>query len=173
MEKSGEFNNMNNIFINAYFGKPYKTRSGMKAIYIGSTYKNDHALHIDKNGSNFSNDIYNDNGKMVNNKRQADTPYDIISECQEEVVCKCQWQDYYDYRIMMQNGEGHVRVSFFKDKIVISDLFVVEEQRHKGYATILLNKVDELLKGQKAVIYPIEEWHRKWYEKRGYIIGKE
>lgn len=74
---------MSNIFENACFGKVYKTRDGRKAIYIGSTYRNDHALHIDKNGSNFSNDIYNDNGKMVNNKRQADTPYDIVSEWQE------------------------------------------------------------------------------------------
>lgn len=97
----------------------------------------------------------------------------LKGEFKEPIVCKCQWKDYYDYRIMLPNGEGHVRLSFFTDEIIISDLYVSEEYRHKYYATILLNKVDELLAGKKAIIYPLEEWQKKWYEQRGYIIGKE
>lgn len=73
---------------------------------------------------------------------------------------------------MMPSGEAHVRVSFFQNEIIISDLFVDEKYRNKGYATILLNKVDELLNGKQATIYPLEPWQKLWYEKRGYIIGK-
>ena len=51
-------------------------------------------------------------------------------------------------------------------------MFVDEKYRNKGYATILLNKVDELLNGKQATIYPLEPWQKLWYEKRGYIIGK-
>ena len=76
---------MKNIFEKAYFGKPYKTRDERKAIYIGMTYKGDYSLHVDKGGSVWSNDIYNNNGKMVNNKSQADSPYDIVSECPESI----------------------------------------------------------------------------------------
>ena len=73
---------------------------------------------------------------------------------------------------MMPLGEAHVRVPFFRDETIISDLFVDEKYRNKGYATILLNKVDELLNGKQATIYPLEHWQKLWYEKRGYIIGK-
>lgn len=92
---------------------------------------------------------------------------------EEPIICKCQWEDYYEFHIMFQDGKGHVRLSFFNDGAYISDLYVAEDYRCKGYGTILLNKVDELLNGNKAIIYPILDWHKTWYEKRGYIIGKD
>lgn len=42
---------MENIFENAYFGKPYKTRNGRKAIYLGSNGKDGHSLMLDKDDS--------------------------------------------------------------------------------------------------------------------------
>lgn len=86
------------------------------------------------------------------------------------IVCKCEWKDYYDYRIITEKGEGHVRLSFFEDEIIISDLFVDKTQRNKGIGTTLLDKVDELLCGKKANIVPLESWEKDWYIKRGYIV---
>lgn len=160
---------MKNIFENAYFGKAYKTRSGQKAIYLFSSgcgayciteeFKNTvRYFHLDGIPYDFESSKYRGE--------------DIVSEWQEPIVCECKWKDYYDYRIMMPLGEAHVRVSFFRNETIISDLFVDEKYRNKGYATILLNKVDELLNGKQATIYPLEHWQKLWYEKRGYIIGK-
>lgn len=156
---------MNNIFENSYYGKPYKTRGGRRALYHHKR-KDEHILILESKLCAF---IYDDNGYY---KGYNSSTLDIVSEWSEPIVVKCEWQEYYDYRIMMSNGEGHVRVSFFDDETIISDLYVAEEHRRKGYATILLDKVDELLNGKKATIYPLEEWKREWYEKRGYVIGK-
>ena len=159
---------MKNIFENAYFGKIYKTRDNRKALYINCSKKsNIHHLVVENDFMSeraYWEDGHNDFDR--NNRKE-----DIVSEWQEPIVCKCKWKDYYDYRIMMPSGEAHVRVSFFKDETIISDLFVDEKYRNKGYATILLNKVDELLNGKQAIIYPLEPWQKLWYEKRGYIIG--
>lgn len=65
---------------------------------------------------------------------------------------------------------GHVRVSFFENEIIISDLFVNKECRNKGYATALLDEVDRLLDGRKASITPLNDWTKEWYLSRGYII---
>lgn len=85
-------------------------------------------------------------------------------------ICRCDWDDYYDYRIIISNGKGHVRVSFFFDQIIISDLFVVKEYRRKGYATKMLDKVDEIIGDRQATIVPENEWCRDWYIRRGYLI---
>lgn len=88
------------------------------------------------------------------------------------IVCKCEWEDYYDYRIMSDDGMAHVRVSFFEDEIIISDLFVNKKCRHQGYATALLDEVDRLLDGLDATITPANDWTEKWYLSRGYKIKK-
>ena len=166
---------MKNIFENAYFGKTYKTRDGRKAVLITYNQRNKQSPYVCAISCYFDESIksvchnFYPNGKLHDN---IETVHDIVSEWQEPIVCACNWKDYYDYRIMMPAGEAHVRVSFFKDEIIISDLFVDEKYRNKGYATILLNKVDELLNGKQATIYPLEPWQKLWYEKRGYIIGK-
>ena len=160
---------MKNIFENGYFGKAYKTRDNRKAVYINCSKKsNIHHLVVENDF--MSERSYWEDGH--NDFDRNDRKEDIVSEWQEPIVCECKWKDYYDYRIMMPLGEAHVRVSFFRDETIISDLFVDEKYRNKGYATILLNKVDELLNGKQATIYPLEHWQKLWYEKRGYIIGK-
>lgn len=67
---------MENIFENAYFDKPYKTRDGRKAIYLG--YKD--SYHIispqDYNGII----VYKDDGLVCENEEQN---LDIVSEWQE------------------------------------------------------------------------------------------
>ena len=157
---------MKNIFASAKFGDKFQTRDGRMAIYWRKLDYY-HRLISDELKCSL---IVKDDGRLQAGENHS---LDIVSEWLEPVVIKCQWKDYYDYRIMMPNGEGHVRVSFFSDEIIISDLYVVEEHRHKGYASILLNKVDELLNGKVAVIHPLEEWHIGWYKRRGYVIGNE
>lgn len=69
---------MKNMFENSYFGKPYRTRNGRKAIYIkkvfGIIYH--HQLVLDDGDievyHNFGKRFYGDNG------------LDIVSEWQEE-----------------------------------------------------------------------------------------
>ena len=157
-----------NLFNNAFFGKAYKTRDGRNAIFLRTFVSNGYNYYVSTGELEYS---VKEDGKV--DKNLYPHAEDIISEWQELLVVKCKWQEYYDYHIMMPNGEGHVRVSFFDDETIISDLYVAEEHRCKGYATILLDKVDELLDGRKAVIYPLEEWQREWYKQRGYAIGVE
>ena len=59
--------------------------------------------------------------------------------------------------ICMQ-GAGHVRVSFYPDEVIISDLFVSEEQRNKGYGTSLLNYVDELVEKFEELKGELTPW---------------
>lgn len=163
----------NNLFASAKFGDKFRTRDGSLAIYWANpeeTGLNRNALIVEgaANGNYITCD---NNGYCLKNHKEHQC--DIISKWEVPIVCKCRWKDYYDYRIMLPNGEGHVRVSFFKDEIIISDLFVSEKHRHKGYATSLLDKVDELLNGKHATIYPLEIWQKKWYEKRGYTIYED
>lgn len=67
---------MNNIFENAYFGKPYKTRDGRKARFVinmGEHYGHPYRLVIE-GADNFFN--YDEYGMMTNIERN----YDIVSE---------------------------------------------------------------------------------------------
>ena len=41
-------------------------------------------------------------------------------------VCRCNWSDYFDFRIIVDYGRGHVRVSFYPDEIIISVRFETE-----------------------------------------------
>ena len=89
-------------------------------------------------------------------------------------VCRCDWDGYFDFRIICMQGAGHVRVSFYPDEVIISDLFVSEEQRNKGYGTSLLNYVDELVEkfgeGKEASISALTDWEKEWYTRRGYKV---
>ena len=38
-------------------------------------------------------------------------------------VCRCDWDDYFDFRIIADCGKGHVRVSFFPDEVFCSVFF--------------------------------------------------
>lgn len=166
---------MENIFEDTYFGKPYKTKDNTIVKFVVQTYGDDFIIYIPKcKYSVETTHRYNSKGEFyLGNGEYGHGALDIVSEWQEPIVCKCQWKEYYDYRIMMPNGEGHVRLTIYEDEAIISDLYVADEHRHKGYATILLDKVDELLGGQKAFICPLEEWTKIWYERRGYIITKD
>jgi GNAT superfamily N-acetyltransferase len=71
-----------------------------------------------------------------------------------------------------------VRVSFYPDQIIISDLFVREDYRNKRYGTALLDYVDELIdrfgaEDQVVNIIPLTDWEREWYTRRGYKIVEE
>ena len=93
-------------------------------------------------------------------------------------VCRCEWEDYFDFRIIAEYGKGHVRVSFFPDQIIISDLFVREDYRNKRYGTALLDYVDELIdrfgaEDQVVNIIPLTDWEREWYTRRGYKVIDE
>ena len=85
---------------------------------------------------------------------------------------RCEWGDYYDYRLMFKDGSGHVRVSFYPNQIIISDLFVVEKKRKRGRASALLNEVDKMIGSKRAYIVPSCDWVKEWYIRRGYIIVK-
>ena len=92
-------------------------------------------------------------------------------------VCRCNWADYFDFRIIVDYGRGHVRVSFYPDEIIISDLFVREDKRGEGYGTALLDYADELVQkfraGKQASISALTGWEREWYIRRGYRIIDE
>ena len=92
-------------------------------------------------------------------------------------VCRCDWDDYFDFRIIADYGRGHVRVSFYPDQICISDLFVRKDYRNKRYGTALLDYVDELIEkfgeGKEVTIVPLTDWEKDWYTKRGYKIVEE
>lgn len=92
-------------------------------------------------------------------------------------VCRCNWSDYFDFRIIVDYGRGHVRVSFYPDEIIISDLFVREDKRGEGYGNALLDYADELVQkfgeGKQASISALTGWEREWYIRRGYRIIDE
>ena len=93
-------------------------------------------------------------------------------------TCRCDWEDYFDFRIIADCGRGHVRVSFYPDQIIISDLFVREDYRNKRFGTALLDYVDELIEkfcpiGQDVCITPLTDWEREWYTRRGYKVIDE
>ncbi len=93
-------------------------------------------------------------------------------------VCRCDWDDYFDFRIIAEHGKGHVRVSFYPDQIIISDLFVREDYRNKRYGTALLDYVDELIdrfgiEEHVVNIVPLTDWEREWYTRRGYKVIDE
>lgn len=74
---------MKNIFKNAYFGKPYKTKSGNKALYIGvDDYSPIHLLFVD---DWFSIYDYNSEGFALDNDSNP------MSECELNIVSE--WQD--------------------------------------------------------------------------------
>ena len=89
-------------------------------------------------------------------------------------VCRCDWGDYFDFRIIADNGKGHVRVSFYPDLVMISDLFVQKDYRNKRYGTALLDYVDGLVDAfgnkKNVRIIPLENWEKDWYESRGYNV---
>lgn len=83
----------------------------------------------------------------------------------------------FDFRIIADCGKGHVRVSFFPDEIIISDLFVRVDKRGERYGTALLDYADELVQkfgeGKQASISALTGWEREWYIRRGYKIIDE
>lgn len=92
-------------------------------------------------------------------------------------VCRCDWDGYFDFRIICMQGTGHVRVSFFPDEIIISDLFVKVDKRGERYGTALLDYADKLIKkfgeGKQAGISALTDWEKEWYIRRGYKIIDE
>ena len=170
---------MNNIFENAKFGDIYISKDGSRNSFCSFT----------KSGSDTLTKLYREgwgvvifyldgqvHSGVVFGKR---IDFTIVGKWQEPIneeeldkliVIKCQWKDYYDYRIVTTDGKGHVRVSFFSDEVCISDLYVDESCRCQGIGTKLLNKVDELLNGRKATIVPLEDWEAEWYKRRGYVV---
>lgn len=80
-----------NIFKNAYFGKPYKTRDGRKALYWRYVNRNGEFIHHlilpNKSGKPMSKKdeiIANKEGKNLNTS-YTELSTDIVSEWQEEV----------------------------------------------------------------------------------------
>ena len=98
---------------------------------------------------------------------------DLFNTC----TCECKWDGYYDYRIICYGGTGHIRVSFYPDEVIISDLFVKEEERRKRYGTALLDYADKLIQklapGKDVCIIPLTDWEREWYTRRGYKVIDE
>ena len=98
---------------------------------------------------------------------------DLFNTC----TCECKWDGYYDYRIICYDGIGHIRVSFYPDQVIISDLYVKEDERRKRYGTALLDYADKLIQklapGKDVCITPLTDWEREWYTRRGYKIVNE
>lgn len=75
---------MKNIFENAYFGKPYKTRDGRKVLFLYYDYEtNPHSYNCWVKGVGHIN--YNIIGKPYDYPNDSCTELDIISEWQEEI----------------------------------------------------------------------------------------
>ena len=74
----------NDIFENAYFGKPYRTRDGRKAIYFYQTERNKwHELIVEGDTVSLP---YIDNGLAVGwHLNNHEWPDDIVSEWHEEI----------------------------------------------------------------------------------------
>lgn len=76
---------MNNIFENTYFGKPYKTRGGRRALYLGEIKEDTkplkHILNIEGYGSIKDTSEFLNDGSAFG----IDSQFDIISEYQLEV----------------------------------------------------------------------------------------
>lgn len=71
---------MKNIFENAYFGKAYRTRDGRKATYLRRNELSNHILSL-----GFKEVVIDwESGKELNGI-PGDSPFDIISEWQEEI----------------------------------------------------------------------------------------
>ena len=87
---------------------------------------------------------------------------------------RCQWNDYYDYRLLIDNI-GHVRVTFMSDYIMISDLNVVPAYRKQGIGDMLLDEADEIIRNENTelpvYICPLLDWESEWYSRRGYLIA--
>ena len=68
-----------------------------------------------------------------------------------------------------------MRVSFFPDEVIISDLFVKVDKRGERYGTALLNYADELIKkfGEGKQASALTDWEKEWYIRRGYKIIDE
>lgn len=86
---------MNNIFENAYFGKPYKTRNGETAIYLSTEYHDTftivhaaiehHIRYADGSENRFHEvNMYGIGGNFNRFDTETEYPYDIVSEWQEE-----------------------------------------------------------------------------------------
>lgn len=92
-------------------------------------------------------------------------------------ICRCNWEDYFDFRIIADSGKGHVRVSFYPDQVCISDLYVKEDCRNMRYGTALLDYVDGLIQNyapeKEVTIVPLTAWEKEWYTRRGYKIVEE
>ena len=69
---------MKNIFKNAYFGKPYKTRSGSKAIFLKRKEITDYYILLVKSDCDFKRIVVYLNGKHPYEKWA-----DIVSEYEE------------------------------------------------------------------------------------------
>lgn len=122
---------MENIFENAYFGKPYKTRDGRKAIYHGTKKHRSsdgkvwiyHYLMVEPTAIDmFGEDVvinhydayFNDNGvgRFANLKYYKDSganaKYDIISEWQEEI----------NKEVLDKLANEYVRTQFTEDNVI-------------------------------------------------------
>lgn len=69
---------MENIFKDAYFGKPYKTAGGQKALY---QYRDSTLAHLFTEGDEI--DVYISDGRV--DSRFFDSKNDIVSEWEEEI----------------------------------------------------------------------------------------
>lgn len=83
---------MKNIFENAYFGKPYRTRDGKKAIYIGENSDNLYFCIVDN--SKVIRNYLNTGEETMFEHMPMDSPYNIIEEWQEEIS-----EDEYENKI--------------------------------------------------------------------------
>ena len=74
---------MNNIFVNAYFGKSYKTRAGKRAILIGF---NPLVVALDdiNNKGGYYYRVFEDGRINDDTYPTVETKFDIVSEWQEE-----------------------------------------------------------------------------------------
>ena len=90
--------------------------------------------------------------------------------------------DFTSTYIMTADGAGLVRATpdmddwnHFKNDVLISDLFVVEDRRHQHIATTLLKKAEEVYAGQDKTFWlrlnvhnPLSFVH-DFYLKMGYV----
>ena len=85
------------------------------------------------------------------------------------------WDDYHSWFLFTKNGVASCRLSIYDDNPkegVVSDLFVRETSRNKGYATALLEFSAKIAKGDGCETISLRsdqnDWVREWYRRSGF-----
>ena len=89
----------------------------------------------------------------------------------------CNWDSQTSIVVTSDDGNASCGVHVFdteKNVAVVSDLYVQESCRNKGYATAMLDYCVEIAKSQGCNEILLrsdnDDWVREWYMRKGFVI---